>query len=88
MLSKETKKEIITQFKHKEDDTGSIEVQVALLTERIKQATEHLEVHPHDQHSRCALLKLIGQRRRYLTYLSKTKPEQYNALIAKVGLRK
>ena len=88
MLAKETKERIITQFKRKEDDTGSTEVQVALLTERIKELTEHLQVHIHDQHSRRALLKLIGQRKRLLAYLSKTAPERYHSLIAKLGLRK
>lgn len=88
MATKETKEKIITQFKRKEDDTGSAEVQVALLTERIKELTEHLQVHIHDQHSRRALLKLIGQRKRLLTYLSKTNPERYHSLIAELGLRK
>ena len=88
MATKETKEKIITQFKRKEDDTGSAEVQVALLTERIKELTEHLQVHINDQHSRRALLKLIGQRKRLLTYLSKTNPERYHSLIAELGLRK
>jgi small subunit ribosomal protein S15 len=88
MATKETKQKIITQFKRKEDDTGSAEVQVALLTERIKELTEHLQVHINDQHSRRALLKLIGQRKRLLTYLSKTNPERYHSLIAELGLRK
>jgi small subunit ribosomal protein S15 len=88
MATKETEEKIITQFKRKEDDTGSTGVQVALLTERIKQLTEHLQVHIHDQHSRRALLKLIGQRKRLLTYLSKTNPEQYHSLIDELGLRK
>ncbi len=88
MATKETKEKIITQFKRKEDDTGSAEVQVALLTERIKELTEHLQAHINDQHSRRALLKLIGQRKRLLTYLSKTNPERYHSLIAELGLRK
>jgi small subunit ribosomal protein S15 len=84
----EKKKETVTQRKRKEGDTGSTEVQVTLLTERIKQLTEHLQVHIHDQHSRRALFKLIGQRKRLLTYLGKKKPEQYHSLIADLGLRK
>ncbi len=84
----EKKKKIATQLKRKEDDTGSTEVQVALLTERIKQLTEHLQVHIHDQHSRRALFKLIGHRKRLLTYLGREKPEQYHSVIAALGLRK
>jgi small subunit ribosomal protein S15 len=84
----EKKKKTVTQPKHKEGDTGSTEVQVALLTERIKQLTEHLQVHIHDQHTRRALFKLIGQRKRLLTYLGKRNPEQYHSLIAELGLRK
>ncbi len=88
MLEKERKEDIITQFKIKEGDTGSVEVQVALLTERIKQLTEHLKAHPHDCHSRHALLKLLGKQRRFLAYLSKAKPEQYRSFSARLGLRK
>jgi small subunit ribosomal protein S15 len=88
MLEKEKKLNIITEFKLKEGDTGSAEVQVALLTERINQLTEHLKSHPHDYHSRRALLKLLGKQRRLLAYLDKTEPEQYRSLIARLGLRK
>lgn len=88
MLEKEKKNDIITQFRLSEDDSGSAEVQVALLSERIKQLMEHLKVHSHDQHSRRALLKLIGHRRRLLGYLNKTDPEQYHSLTARLGLRK
>jgi small subunit ribosomal protein S15 len=88
MLEKGMKGDIITQFKLKENDTGSTDVQVALLTERINQLTEHLKAHPHDYHSRCGLLKLIGRRRRFLAYLSKTDSERYYSLIARLGLRK
>jgi small subunit ribosomal protein S15 len=88
MLVKERKREIIAQFRLKENDTGSVEVQVALLTERINQLTEHLRLHPHDYHSRRDLLKLIGQRKRLLAYLSKTDSERYYSLIDKLGLRK
>jgi SSU ribosomal protein S15P len=88
MLEKERKGDIITQFRLKEGDTGSVEVQVALLTERISQLTEHLKLHSHDCHSRHALLKLVGKQRRLLAYLSKAKPEQYRSLGAKLGLRR
>lgn len=88
MLEKEKKGDIFTQFRLSEDDTGSVEVQVALLTERVNQLMEHLKVHSHDHHSRRALLKLIGQRRRLLNYLNKTDPERYDSLTARLGLRK
>ena len=88
MLEKEKKEDIISRFKLKEDDTGSSEVQIALLTERINQLTEHLKLHPHDYHSQRALLQLIGKRKRLLTYLGRTKPKRYYSLIARLGLRK
>jgi len=88
MLEGDRKKDIITQFKLKENDTGSVDVQVALITERISQLTEHLKVHPHDHHSRRGLLKLIGQRRRLLLYLRKAERERYYSLIGRLGLRK
>jgi len=88
MLEKERKGDIITKFGLREDDTGSADVQVALLTERITQLTEHLKVHPHDHHSRRALLKVIGRRRRLSAYLSKTDSARYYSLIARLGLRK
>lgn len=87
-MTKEKKEDLVTQFKISENDTGSSGVQVALLTERIKQLTEHLAAHSHDQPSRRSLLKLIGQRKRFLTYLSKRNPEQYHSLITNLGLRK
>ena len=87
MLQKERKNDISTQFGLKEGDTGSTEVQVALLTEKIKQLTEHLKVHYHDQHSRRALFKMIGQRRRLLAYL-KRDPKRYRSLIDRLGLKK
>jgi small subunit ribosomal protein S15 len=86
-VDKEKKTGIITQFKLKENDSGSVEVQVALLTERINQLTEHLKLYPQDQHSRHALHGVIGQRRRLLRYLNRTAPERYRALIARLGLR-
>jgi len=88
MLQKERKKDIIAQFKLKESDTGSAEVQVALLTERINQLTEHLKLYSHDRHSRHALLKVIGKQRRLLSYLNKREPERYHSLVARLGLRK
>lgn len=88
MLEKEKKNDIFTQFRLSEDDTGSVEVQVALLTERVNQLMEHLKVHSHDHHSRRALLKLIGQRRRLLNYLNRTDLERYDSLTARLGLRK
>ncbi|RLC69351.1 MAG: 30S ribosomal protein S15 [Chloroflexi bacterium] len=88
MITEERKREIIKQFQAHEKDTGSVEVQVALLTERIKRLTEHLRVHRHDFHTRRGLLKLVGQRRRLLRYLSRTAPERYQALVAQLGLRK
>ncbi len=88
MLAKERKKGIIEQFRVHEKDTGSAEVQIALLTERINGLTEHLRTHRHDFHTRRGLLKLVGQRRRFLRYLNQNAPERYQALIAKLGLRK
>ncbi|MFQ5861089.1 MAG: 30S ribosomal protein S15 [Dehalococcoidia bacterium] len=88
MLTQEQKREITQRFHRHEGDTGSTEVQIALLTERISQLTEHFQSHHKDQHSRRGLLKLVGQRRRLLTYLSKTDVDRYRALIAELGLRK
>jgi small subunit ribosomal protein S15 len=87
-LDKEKKGAIISDYKLHEGDTGSSEVQVALLTERINQLSEHLKAHPHDEHTRRGLLKLIGQRRRLLAYISKTDVKSYRSLIARLGLRK
>jgi small subunit ribosomal protein S15 len=88
VLSKQRKQRIIEQFARTSDDTGSPEVQVALLTHRISDLTEHLKVHKHDHHSRRGLLKLVGQRRRQLAYLQKMSPERYRTLIKRLGLRK
>lgn len=88
MLQKEKKESIIHQFQQGERDSGSTEVQVALLTERIRELTEHLKTHIHDHHSRRGLLKLVGQRRRLLSYLSKQDVNRYRQLIAALGLRK
>lgn len=86
-LSKDTKTEIIEQYKRGESDTGSAEVQVALLTQRIRDLTEHLKIHKKDHHTRRGLLKLVGQRRRLLGYLKKTDIERYRDVIAKLGIR-
>ncbi|HIJ21174.1 MAG TPA: 30S ribosomal protein S15 [Deltaproteobacteria bacterium] len=82
------KKEIIDQFKIHEKDTGSSEVQIALLTTRIKYLTEHFQTHKKDHHSRRGLLKLVGQRRRLLNYLKKKDAEKYRVLIKELGIRK
>ncbi len=88
MISKEKKTEIIEKYGRKPGDTGSPEVQIAILTERIRELTEHLKVHEKDHHSRRGLLKLVGQRRGLLAYLKKTDLEGYRALIDKLGIRK
>ena len=88
MSETEIKKDVITQFRRTENDTGSAEVQIALLTKRIRQLTEHLKLNSHDNHSKHALLKLLGRQRRLLTYLNRTEPERYKPLIARLGLRK
>ena len=87
-LAREEKQEIMTGFATKEGDTGSPEVQVALLTERIKDLTEHLRSFPKDNHSRRGLLKLVGQRRRLLAYLLKKDNTRYRAVIGRLGLRR
>lgn len=87
-LTLERKAEIIGVHKGHETDTGSAEVQVALLTERINSLTEHLKLHRHDYHTQRGLLKLVGQRRRQLAYLNKRDVTRYRAILAKLGLRK
>ncbi|MCA0455805.1 MAG: 30S ribosomal protein S15 [Chloroflexi bacterium] len=87
-LEKEAKSLLIQDYSRHEKDTGSPEVQIALLSNRINYLTEHLRTHIHDEHSRRGLLKLVGQRRRHLRYLSKTKPDAYREIIAKLGLRR
>ena len=86
-LAKETKAELFKTFSRHEGDTGSPEVQIAMLTTRINQLTEHLKIHKHDEHSRRGLLKLVGQRLRHLRYLNKKNPEAYKSLIGQLGLR-
>ena len=88
MMLKDQKTSIIEANRTHENDTGSPEVQVAILTERIKQLTEHLKVHPNDKHSRLGMYKMVGKRRRLLDYLAKKDIERYRAIIAKLGIRK
>jgi small subunit ribosomal protein S15 len=87
-LTKEVKREIVSKHGETESDTGSTEVQIALLTRRINDLTEHLRTHPKDHYSRRGLLKLVGRRRRFLTYLQKSDLEGYRALIKELGLRR
>ena len=87
-LTQEKKQELVERFGRSDNDTGSAEVQVALLTERINGLTEHLREHSKDHHSRRGLLMLVGQRRRLLNYLEKSDLEGYRALIKQLGLRK
>jgi small subunit ribosomal protein S15 len=83
-----TKESIIEQYRLRDGDTGSPEVQIALLTQRINQLTEHFQTHTHDHHSRRGLLKLVGQRRRLLDYLKKQDFERYRATIERLSIRK
>ncbi len=87
-LSKAEKNTIIKEYHVHPDDTGSPEVQIALLTTRINQLIEHLKVHKHDEHSRRGLLKLVGQRRRHLAYLNNKDAARYRQIIKRLGLRK
>ena len=87
-MDKVKKRDIIVNFQHREGDTGSAEVQIALLTERIKRLTEHMMANRHDYHTQRGLLKLVGQRRRLLAYLSREDVSRYNKLIKRLGLRK
>lgn len=87
MLTKEVKEQIINDYKLHEGDTGSPEVQIAILTHRINSLTEHLKTHKKDHHSRRGLFKMIGQRRGLLNYLQKNDIERYRALIEKLGIR-
>ena len=88
MIRKEQKTAVIEANRTHETDTGSPEVQIAILTARIQELTEHLKIHTHDNHSRRGLLKMVGKRRKMLDYLAKKDIERYRALIAKLGLRK
>lgn len=87
-LSKEDKSVVIREYHTHETDTGSPEVQVALLTKRINALVEHLKTHPHDENSRRGLLKLVGKRRRHLNYLTRANPGRYAELVNRLGLRK
>lgn len=87
-LTKERKAEIIEQYGTHDGDTGSAQVQIALLTDRINGLIEHMKMHHKDQHSRTGLLKLVGRRRRLLKYLRETEPEEYAQLIKRLGLRR
>jgi len=87
-LTKAEKTDIIQQFNVHPGDTGSPEVQIALLSTRISQLTEHLKVHKHDEHSRRGLYKLVGQRRRHLAYLKSNDAERYQRIIERLGLRR
>ena len=88
MITKDQKTAVIEANKTHEGDTGSPEVQIAILTARISNLTEHLKVHPKDNHSRRGLFKMIGQRRSLLDYLARKDIERYRAIIAKLGIRK
>ncbi|MEK7842311.1 MAG: 30S ribosomal protein S15 [Deltaproteobacteria bacterium] len=88
MLTQERKQEVIKTFKRKNTDTGSPEVQIALLTERVNYLTGHFKVHTDDHHSRRGLLKMVGQRRRLLEYLKRKDVTRYKAVVDKLGLRK
>ena len=88
MITLEKKQEIISQYRVHEGDTGSPEVQIAILTERINYLTEHLKVHKKDHHSRRGLLKMVGQRRGLLNYLSDKDIQRYRVIIERLGLRK
>jgi small subunit ribosomal protein S15 len=87
-LTKEAKQELITKHGRTATDTGSAEVQIAMLTERINTLTEHLRTHKHDHNTRVGLLKLVGKRRRFLNYLQRKDLEGYRALIKELGLRR
>ncbi|MBZ0275478.1 MAG: 30S ribosomal protein S15 [Anaerolineae bacterium] len=88
LIDKNSKQVIIQDYARHDKDTGSPEVQIAILTTRITQLTEHLRTHKHDEHSRRGLLKLVGQRRRHLKYLSQKNPDSYRELIQRLGLRR
>ena len=87
-MTKETKQQVINDYKRDENDTGSPEVQIALLTQRINELTEHLKIHKKDNHSRRGLLKMVGKRRNLLNYLAKKDINRYREIVEKLGLRK
>ncbi len=88
VLTNKDKRKIIDKFKIHDKDTGSSKVQIALLTKRINGLTGHFKIHPKDHHSRRGLLKMVGQRRRFLNYIKRRDPSQYKTLIQELGLRK
>ncbi len=88
MITKDEKQQVIETYALHEGDTGSPEVQIAILTERIKQLTEHLKAHPNDNHSRLGMYKMVGRRRRLLDYVAKKDIERYRDLIQRLGIRK
>ena len=88
MISREEKQSVIKTYAVHEGDTGSPEVQIAVLTHRIKSLTEHLKVNPHDHHSRRGLQQMVGKRRKFLNYLTKTDIARYRSIIERLGLRK
>lgn len=85
---KDTKEKIVTDYKRHDSDTGSSQVQIALLTQRINELTEHFKVHKKDNHSRRGLLKMVSQRRKHLDYLKRTNIEQYHEMVQRLGLRR
>ncbi len=87
-LDHETKQKVISKYKTHESDTGSVEVQIALLTTRITQLSDHFKVHKKDHHSRLGLLKLVGQRKRLITYLKRISPNKYKEIVDSLGIRK
>lgn len=87
-MTKERKSEILKEFARTEGDTGSVEVQVALLTERVNEVTDHLRIHKHDEHSRRGLFMMVGKRKKLLRYLESEDIERYRALISKLNIRK
>lgn len=88
MITSEKKKQVINDFKVNEKDTGSADVQIAILTERINRLTQHFKLHKKDHHSRLGLLKMVGRRRRLLDYLKKRNKEKYQTIIQRLGIRK
>jgi small subunit ribosomal protein S15 len=88
MLTPRKKQKIIKEHQAHNKDTGSAEIQIALLTKQITELISHLKQHPRDQHSRRGLLKMVGKRKKFLAYLSKTSPKKYSSLVKKLGLKK
>ncbi len=87
-LTKKKKQELLKKYGRQDDDTGSPEVQIVLLTEQISQLTEHFKIHKKDHHNRRGLIQMVGKRRKLLTYLKRIKPDMYVSLIAELGLRR